>query len=155
MALNLTSPVTGGAQTGFTTPGFTLAADQPINNNSKQWYVSALTGTQTGNRIHSISDPFTVAVSRPANPKVLPNTGNISVISRSVPRNEYKVIVRGGLIPGAGYPAIPVPMICSLPIPAGADVYDLNRARGMISLLVGALNQLSAEIGNTVASGSI
>jgi len=58
MSISLTN-VTGGAQTGFTTPGYTVAADNPPDaTTGKQWNVSAVPGTQTGARVHDIGPVY-------------------------------------------------------------------------------------------------
>jgi len=38
-------------------------------------------------------------------------------------------------------------------LPAGSESYDAANVRAMISVLVGALNNLSASIGDTLISG--
>jgi len=65
MTISYTNPVTGAAQTGLTSPTYTLVADIAPDVNGRQWAVSALGGTQTGVRTHSASDPFTITVMRP------------------------------------------------------------------------------------------
>lgn len=155
MALNLTSPVTGAAQTGFTAPTYTLVPDIAPGINAKQWAVSGLGGTQAGVRVHTVSDPFTIAVFRPLTLKSLPTGQLTNSILKAVPRNEYTQITRVGLIPAAGQVPIPVAFKQSFPIPAGADAYDIARARGALSLHIGALTQLSASWGDTFASGTI
>jgi hypothetical protein len=62
MAIALTTPITGTAQTGFTAPTYTIAADTAPVINSKQWVVTALGGTQTGASASLVSSPFTIAV---------------------------------------------------------------------------------------------
>ena len=61
MAISLTSPITGAAVTGLTSPTYTVAVDTPPNTWSKQWAVTALGGTQTGvDTSSSASRPFTL-----------------------------------------------------------------------------------------------
>lgn len=49
MTIALSSPVTGGAQTGFTSPTYTLTADTPpAGSGGKQYAATALGGTQAG-----------------------------------------------------------------------------------------------------------
>lgn len=45
MTMNLTTPLTGAAQTGFTAPTYTLTLDVNPAQNAKQWAVTALGGT--------------------------------------------------------------------------------------------------------------
>jgi len=65
MSFNLTSPVTGASQTGFTAPTYTLTVDTAPDVNAKQWAVTALGGTQAGVSSHSVASPFTVTMFRP------------------------------------------------------------------------------------------
>jgi hypothetical protein len=151
----LSSPVTGAAQTGFTAPTYTLAADFVAGNNSKQHVVTALGGTQTGAHIHSVSSPFTISVSRPPvfkQPGVVnPATG----LLRSVPRNSYTVITRVGVVPLTGQPPIPAFIRTELVVPAGSDVYDAASLRAMVSLHIGALWQQPAGLGDTLIAGTL
>lgn len=155
MSLDLTSPLTGGAQTGFTTPTYTHVADTPPDINAKQRVVTALGGTQAGVTAHSVSSPFVISVWRPKQMAVLgrpnPTTGLIS----SVPRNVYKVITLKGVTPAVNQPFQTMPIRTEIPVPAGADTYDIANIRAGISAHIGALTQLSAELGNTAATGTI
>ncbi len=153
MALALTSPVTGAAQTGLTNPTYTLVADVAPTPNGKQYAVSALGGTQTGVEIHSISAPFTVNMVRPTAYKQLgavnPNTGRLP----NVPRNQFSVITRKGVLPMADQPYSPMVIRTIIDVPAGADVADPESVRAALSLHIGALSQASAGIGDTTVSG--
>jgi hypothetical protein len=154
MSISLASPVTGGAQTGFTSPTYTIATDiYPGGVNGKQYAVTAVGGTQAGVRTHAVSDPFTIAFTRPGNTKVLPSPNPVTGRYGNIPNNSYSVIVRKGM----NYAANQAPQIglgrlyCE--IPAGADAYDAPNVRAMNSLLIGALNAQSAGWGDTQASG--
>jgi hypothetical protein len=49
MSISVTSPITGGAQTGLTSPTYTVVTDTaPPGNPGKQVAVTALGGTQAG-----------------------------------------------------------------------------------------------------------
>jgi hypothetical protein len=152
------SAITGGAQTGFTSPTYTPTADMPPNaNTGKQWYVSAVGGTQTGVRVHSISDPFTITFEKPSVLKTL--TGLVSGLTglySKVPENVYKgVFIRKGVnIAANNLPRI-MEVDCKIRIPAGADSYDPANIRAAISAMVGALNQVSAGLGDTVVTGTL
>lgn len=52
MTISLTTPVTGAAQTGLTSPTYTHVVDTPPNAYTKQYAVTALGGTQTGVDVH-------------------------------------------------------------------------------------------------------
>lgn len=155
MTWSPSSPVTGGAQTGLTSPTFTLTTDVAPDVNGKQHAVTALGGTQTGVRTHSVSDPFTVTFVRPKSPKALPSPNAVTGKYASVPRNVYGLIVRKGV----NYAANQAPETCiarlSIDVPAGSDAYDAANIRALMSLLVGILNQQSAGAGDTLVSGII
>jgi hypothetical protein len=103
MSFTLTSPITGGAQTGFTSPTYTIATDTAPSNTGKQYAVSAIGGTQTGvDAASSPSRPFTVTLSRPAVLRQLPAVDPLTGVLRNVPKNSYKILVRKGVTPLAG-----------------------------------------------------
>lgn len=155
MAINVTSPVTGLAQSGFTSPTYTVTQDSAMGNHSKQWYVSALGGTQTGARAHTVSSPFTVAVFRPQVLKALPAANPITGVIRKVGRNTYKVVTRVGLIPAANQAAEIVTMTTTLDVPPGAETYDAAQLKAALSLHFGVLSQQSAGIGDTAIVGAL
>lgn len=149
MTFAVTSPVTGTAQTGLTSPTYTLTADTPPNVNSKQWAVTALGGTQTGVDVHAASKPFTLTAQRPANIRIAPTPNANNVIGNS-PRNVYSVIVRKGVTPVAGQAPQTLTLRCDLSVVAGADVVEPEDIRAALSLLIGALSQQSAGLGDTL-----
>lgn len=153
MAFNPTSPVTGGAQTGLTSPTYTIAADTPPANNAKQYYVSGLGGTQTGVLAHSVAAPFTLSMFKPQSPKVLAPLNPVTGVLRSVPMNTYKVITRKGVLPLAGQSYKTSLVTTTLDIPAGADVADPLSLKAMISAHIGLLTQISAGIGDSAVNG--
>lgn len=153
MSIALTSPVTGGAQTGFTSPTYTHVADVAPDVNGKQYAVSALGGTQSGVNIHSQSVPFTVTYVRPKAFKGLGIPNPVTGVLSSVPKNSHVFIVRKGVVVLTGYTPQLMLIRCQIDIPAGADTVDPANIRAAISMLVGSLNQLSAGIGDTCVSG--
>lgn len=153
MTVALSSPITGAAQTGFTSPTYTLIADSPPANNGKQWVVSAVGGTQTGVDINSVSKPFTLSFFKPVSPRSLPQANALTGIIKSVPVNTYKLIVRKGVLPAANQSPVIASMTCELKIPAGSDTYEPTDLQAMISAAIGALSQISAGLGDTVLSG--
>jgi hypothetical protein len=158
MTISVTTPVTGGAQTGFTSPTYTVVVDNPPNaSTGKQWAVSATGGTQTGVRVHSISDPFTLTVERPGVLKTLANLiSGVTGLYGKVPENSYKgfFIRKGVNISANNLPRV-MEVDCRIRVPAGADSYDPANVRAAISLAVGYLNQVSAGLGDTVTSGTL
>lgn len=152
MSFSPSSPVTGGAQTGLTSPTYTLASDTPPDVNAKQWAVSALGGTQSGVSVHSVSSPFTLSMFRPKVFKNLKPVNSQNVLP-DVPYNTYKVITRKGVIPLAGQAARTMRVTTIIELPAGSDVADANSVRAALSCHAGALWAQSAGIGDTVVSG--
>lgn len=157
MSFTLTSPITGGAQTGLTSPTYTLATDfAPSNVTGKQYAVSAVGGTQTGvDSSSSPSRPFTITLQRPPVLRGAPGVNAVTGLLGSVPRNTYKIIARKGVTVVTGQaPQIALATV-TLDIPAGADSADAPNVRALLSLLIGALSSISQSIGDTVVSGVI
>ncbi len=157
MTISLTN-ITGGAQAPFTTPGYTVTLDNAPNaSTGKQWNVSAITGTQTGVRAHAISDPFTITFERPGVLKTLSGlVSGLTGLYGSVPTNNYKgIYIRKGVNIAANNVPRVMEVDCRIRVPAGADSYDSANVRAAISALVGALNQLSSGLGDTVVSGTL
>jgi len=156
MSFTLTSPVTGGAQTGLTSPTYTIAADTAPTSAGKQYAVTALGGTQAGVDTSSTpSKPFTITLSRPTSLRALSAVDPVTGVLRSVPRNVYTIRVRKGVLPLAGQAAVPMQIVTSIEVPAGADSADAANVRAALSLMIGSLNQISASIGDSVITGVI
>jgi len=148
------SSITGGAQTGLTSPTYTLANDLPPTANAVQQAVTALGGTQTGATAHSISQPFTVTFTKPANPRALPTANAITGLRGSIPMNQYKIVIRKGGDVAVGVPAVAIIRL-TMDIPAGMDSYSPAQVRAMTSLLVGILDEESADLGDTLVTGVV
>jgi len=156
MSFTLSSPVTGGAQTNFTSPTYTLVTDTAPTAAGKQYAVSAIGGTQAGvDSSSSPSRPFTITLSRPPVLRALPAVDPATGVLRSVPNNTYKIGVRKGVTPLSGQASRTAQAWLVIDVPAGADTADAPNVRAMLSLLAGAIAQISAEIGNTAVSGVI
>lgn len=153
MAFAPTTPITGGAQTGLTSPTYTITADTPPSSTSKQFAVTALGGTQTGVLAHSVSSPFTLTAHRPAVFKPLGAVNPVTGVLKSVPNNVFKVHTRKGVIPLAGQNPRVMSISSSFEVPAGADIADPLSIRAAISAHIGLLTQISASFGDTTVSG--
>ncbi len=147
-----TSPVTGSAQTGFTSPTYTLTLDTAPSPQGKQHAVTALGGTQAGVTTHTVSSPFTISFTRPSTMKTLGNP-NANGQYPSIPKNTYKFVVRKGVTPALNNPASVALVDCAIVIPAGADSYDAANIRALLSAAIGVLTQVSAGIGDTTVTG--
>lgn len=153
MSVSLTSPVTGSAQTGLTSPTYTLSVDTAPDSNGKQWAVTALGGTQTGVTAHSVASPFTTTFWRPKVLRSLGNPNPVTGVVANVPKNTYKLITRKGVIPLAGQPTQVMVITTTVDVPAGADLADPEDIRAALSAHIGSLSQASAGIGDTTVNG--
>lgn len=154
MAISVSSPVTGAAQTGLTSPTYTIAADQAPDVNGKQYSVTALGGTQTGVSVHSVSQPFTTTFWRPKVPKVLgpqnPTTGDYA----SVDKNVYKHVTRKAVEIASGVWRVLI-ITTTAEVPAGADGYDPESVRAALSLHIGTETQIPSGVGDTLIAGTL
>lgn len=150
MTVALSSPVSGGAQTGLTAPTYTVVADTPPNAYSKQWAVTALGGTQVNVEVHGASKPFTITFSRPQVIRSAPVVNPVTGVMPNSPRNVYSVIVRKGGNPGVGQNPQTNVLRCDLSVAAGVDLVEPEDIRAGLSLLIGSLNQQSAGLGDTL-----
>jgi hypothetical protein len=154
MTISVTSPITGGAQTGFTAPTYTVITDTaPPGNPGKQSVVTAVGGTQVGVTLHSVASPFTLNFTRPGTLKVLGNPNPVTGVISVVPTNTYKLITRKGVLPLAGQPFKVMNITTEMDVPAGADTADAPNVRAALSAHIGALNQQSAGFGDLAING--
>lgn len=153
MTMSITSPVTGQAQTGLTSPTYTHVADVAPDVNGRQYAVTALGGTQTSVVVHSVAAPFTVSFWRPKVMKILGTPNPVTGVVSNVTRNVYKVITRKGVLPLAGQPYQTMLVTTSIEVPAGSDTADSPNVRAALSMHFGSLVQTSAGAGDTVCSG--
>lgn len=153
MSFNPTSPLTGGPQTGFTSPTYTLTVDTAPAVNAKQFAVTALGGTQTGVDTHSVSRPFTITQFRPSSPRVLGKANPTTGVVSDVPNNTYTTLTRKGVTPLAGQSSRIAQAKTDLIIPAGSDTADQPNLKAMLSAHFGAVWQQSGGIGDLIVTG--
>lgn len=145
MSIALTSPITGLAQTGLTSPTYTHVADTPPDVNAKQYAVTALGGTQVGVEVHAVDNPFTITAKRP---RVLKTASN-----GASARNNYELLIRKGVVVDtAGTRKVAITRII-YEIPVGAESHDPESIRAMASAAGGAVSQASSGIGDTLVNG--
>jgi len=154
MSFSPSSPITGAAISGLTSPTFTIVADTPPSAVSKQYAVSGLGGTQPGVTAHSLSSPFTQTMFRPSSFKVL-GQPNPSGIIRSFPNNTFTVLTRKGVSVLASQPVQTMLIKTDLRIPSGADTYDLINIKAAISAHIGLLWQIAQGLTDTVTTGTM
>jgi hypothetical protein len=148
--------INGTAQNGgFTSPTFTAVASSTTFPNGKGYVVTAKAGTQPGAvDVHSASRPFSLLASRPANVRTLPAL-NASGVLPNVPVNTYSLNSRKGVTVLSGQASVNASMKTQINVPAGSDLADPSNLRAMISAHIGALQQMSAEIGETSLTGEV
>lgn len=153
MVWNVTSPVTGAAQTGFTSPTYTVVRDSAVSPNAIQHAVTALGSNPANVRTHTTSDPFFVAAKKPQSVRALPSANPITGRYGAIPVNTYTILVQKGV----NYAANQVPATAryrlDCDIPAGSDSYDAVNHRAGLSFLFGLIAQQSAGWGDTVVTG--
>lgn len=153
MSFAPTTPITGAAVTGLTSPTYTIVSDVAPDINGKQYAVTALGGTQTGVDVNSVSKPFTHTFFRPKVLRTLPAANPVTGVIKNVPINQYKVVSRKGALPSANQS----PMVCrvttSIECPAGVDTYEPEELKALLSAHIGLLSQQSAGIADTVLTG--
>lgn len=155
MSVTITSPITGAAQTGFTSPTYTHVTDVAPDVNGKQVAVTAAGGTQTGVTVHSVASPFTITFFRPKVFKFLGKPNPTTGLVKDVPRNVYKLVTRKGVLPLAAQPFTTMLVTTIIEVPAGSDTADAANVRAALSAHIGSLSQQSAGIGDTGVSGIV
>jgi hypothetical protein len=153
MTITITSPITGTAQTGLTSPTYTVVADSPPGPNAECVGVTALGGTQTGVTTNTVSSPFSVTFWKPLNYKVLGKPNPTTGLIANVPMNTYQVITRKGVTPLAGQPIRNMVITTMIEVPAGADTADSANVRAALSAHIGSLDQQSAGLGDMLING--
>lgn len=152
MSINL-STITGAAVTGFTSPTYTVSVDTPPNINGKQYAVTALGGTQVGVDVNTVSKPFTLTFFRPAQLKTLPGINPVTGLVKNIPTNQYKLVTRKGAVPSVNQQNQVARITTTIEVPAGTDTYEPEEIKAMLSAHIGALNQQSSGLADTVLTG--
>lgn len=155
MSFAPSSPVTGAAMTGFTSPTYTLTTDVAPNINGKQYAITATGGTQVGVDVSTVSKPFTLSFFRPAVLRTLPQANPLTGVIKNIPINTYKLITRKGALPAANQVAAVMRITTTIDVPAGVDTYEPEDLKAMLSLHFGAGYANAAGIGDTCTSGII
>lgn len=155
MSFAPSSPVTGAAVTGLTTPTYTLTTDVAPNINGKQYAVTALGGTQTGVDVGTVSKPFTITFFRPGQLKTLPAANPVTGIVKNIPVNTYKLITRKGVLPAASQMPMVARITTIIDVPAGSDTYEPEDLNAMISSHFGVGWAQADGIAATIRSGII
>lgn len=157
MSVSLTSPIVGAAVTGFTSPTYTLSADEPPQGVvGKQWAVTALGGTQpSGVDVHTISNPWTFTVERPANFRGVGLPNPVTGILGVQPRNVFKLRMRKGMLPLAGQADQVSNWELRVPIVAGADSADPENIRAGWSAFGGCVYANASALAEMTIDGIV
>jgi hypothetical protein len=153
MSFAPSSPVTGAAVAGLTSPTYTIAADVAPSINGKQYAVTALGGTQTSVDVNTVSKPFSISFFRPAVLRTLPQANPVTGIIKNVPMNTYKLITRKGAQPSANQTNMVARITTTIEVPAGTDTYEPEELRAMISAHFGTGWAAASGIADTVLTG--
>lgn len=146
--------ITGAAQSGFTSPTYTMVTDFAPDANSKQWAVSALGGTQTNARPHVDGDPFTVTLKKERY-KALPAKNPVNGSYGNVPMNRTEILVRKGLYIDSSQTIRVGNLRIIAELPAGCQVNDAVNIRAAVSFALGLMAEESSDYGDTLVSGII
>jgi len=143
---------TGAAQTGFTSPTYSLAVDLAPDASSRQYVVTTAGGTQTGVRVSSAGDPFTHTVKKfPYRALPVPNpvTGSYG----NIPKNRIDVLTRKGVIVDSNGKIDTMILRITAEIPAGAEVKDPANIRAAVSATLGLMAEEAADYGDSLIAG--
>jgi len=145
MSLNPTSPVTGAAISGLTSPTYTMTEDN-ADANSRRFMVTALGGTQTNVETHSASSPFTATVSRPQSLKTLPRANAVTGLIPAPPVNRYKirfakgVTIQGGTALALTETQSSIEVILNMPAGFELAANDIEDSKALFSFAIGFLS---------------
>lgn len=155
MAFTPTSPLTGATVTGLTSPTYTHAqASAPVPE-AKQFNVSALGGTQTGVTAHSVSSPFTFTAWRPRLLKTLAFFNTLTGFKGKVGTNEYRLLIRKGMLPIAGAPPEIGSIDIMIKVPTGSEINDVPNLAALYSAAGGLLMNAANGMLDTAKTGDL
>lgn len=141
MAISPSSPLTGSAITGLTSPTYTLTSDTPPDVNSKAWVVTALGGTQTGVIVHKNEMPFRIIAKRPKTVKVPGARNSVTGQFIQTGKNEYSIVVVKGVnvlngMSNAQYETIVARVTLAVPAAVGNDESQLSALASCLGGLI-------------------
>jgi hypothetical protein len=123
--------------------------------NSKQYYVSALGGTQTGVTVSSIDKPFTLTLFKPVSFQRLPPVNPVTGVLPRTARNVWRLLTRKGATPLSGQTPQLVTIETIISVPAGCETADFPAIAAAMSAHIGSLWEQSNELGDSLASGAL
>jgi hypothetical protein len=87
--------------------------------------------------------------------KTLQAVNPLSGILPEVPRNNFEILVRKGVLPLAGQAVVPALIRIKCEIPAGSDIADAPSLAALFSAAGGLLNSTADGILSTVKTGQL
>jgi hypothetical protein len=141
--------ITGGAQTGLTSPTYTLVVGIPPDASSRAYDVTTLGGTQTNVRVSIAGDPFQV-VMRASRYQSLPPKNPVNGSYGNIPLNRIEVLGRKGVYVDSSNTLREARIRVIAELPAGCESADAVNVRALASLMIGLLNEESADYGDTL-----
>lgn len=153
MSISLPVSVTGATVPGFTAPTYSPIGDTAPVINAKQFAFGTVGGTQVGVDVNTVSKPFTVTFIRPAVLRTLPGVNPTTGVIKNIPYNTYKVITRKGVVPAVNQPPMVARATTTFEIPAGAETYESEDVKALVSSHIGVLNSQSSGLADTISSG--
>lgn len=153
---NPSSPVSGVNITGYlTSPTYTLVEDPGVADNARQYYVSALGGTQTNVAAHTLSKPFTVTFFKPEKLKPLGPVSPVTGVISQVPFNNWALITRKGAQPYSNQVDRTARIESKFVIPAGCESYEPEELAAMLALHIGTLTACKDQILDSIKAGTL
>lgn len=146
------SSITGGAQTGLTTPTYTLAADLAPDAASRAYVVTALGGTQTNVRSSTAGDPFTALIRR-GRYQSIPPKNPVTGAYGNVPLNRIEVLCQKGVYIDSSNTLRTARIRVIAELPAGCEAADPANVRALASFMIGLLSEESQDYGDTLITG--
>jgi len=143
---------TGAAQTGFTSPTYSLAVDLAPDASSRQYVVTTLSGTQTGVRVSSNGDPFTHTV-RKSPYRALPTPNPVTGAYGNIPKNRVEILTRKGVKVDSAGKIETMNLRLIAEVPAGSEVNDPANIRAAVSAMLGLLAEEAQDYGDSLITG--
>lgn len=148
------SSITGSAQTGLTTPTYTLASDLAPDANSRAYVVTALGGTQTNVRASTAGDPFTALIRR-GRYQSIPPKNPVTGAYGNIPLNRIEVLCQKGVYVDSSNVLRTARIRVIAELPAGSEAADPANIRALASFTIGLLSEESQDYGDTLITGIV
>lgn len=149
------SSITGAAQTGLTSPTYSISADLAPDANSRQYVVTSVGGTQTNVRASSAGDPFTATIRKDKVYKARPAKNPVNGSYGNIPMNKTELLCRKGVYIDSDNTVRNANLRVIAELPAGSEVNDAANIRALCSFALGLLAEEAADYGDSLVTGII